>query len=429
MSFIFGGDTGQSYEDLQRRRKIAQQLARGNSNPRNVAEGVGSAAKSVIGALLDRKMGERENKMRGEFNEQYAQAVPEQMRGVADLYGSPMATDGQRKVLASLMKGIPGYRRGTNFAPGGMAVVGEDGPEVVELPRGSRVNPNPMTQVYDEYDRGGPAERLMPKPEGYMDAPEPDEYLRQELGDQMFQQYQRMSPQQRMDFFNDPANGFVPEAPMDPREGMQFEAQANPQSRFDDARSYQTADLDAFKMMQIDPQYGDIVEHEANSTEGRKLQLLRRAMFADAALEDPRLAKAMTRMDNNVAGRLGAVGRLYTDDNYELGKLMAEQFSSAILRGDSGAATPDNEVARYMRQYFPLPNETNEQLAAKKAMRREEIRALMQSLPADARPAAQQIEQEIEMLRQQSDVPDGSLMGNADISDEDKEFLKSLGLE
>ena len=37
---------------------------------------------------------------------------------------------------------IPGFAMGTNFAPGGLAVVGEAGPELVNLPRGSQVVPN-----------------------------------------------------------------------------------------------------------------------------------------------------------------------------------------------------------------------------------------------------------------------------------------------
>lgn len=38
--------------------------------------------------------------------------------------------------------GIPGFAKGTNFAPGGLAMVGERGPELVNLPRGSQVIPN-----------------------------------------------------------------------------------------------------------------------------------------------------------------------------------------------------------------------------------------------------------------------------------------------
>jgi molecular chaperone GrpE (heat shock protein) len=37
---------------------------------------------------------------------------------------------------------IPGFANGTNFAPGGLALVGERGPELVNLPRGSQVIPN-----------------------------------------------------------------------------------------------------------------------------------------------------------------------------------------------------------------------------------------------------------------------------------------------
>lgn len=39
---------------------------------------------------------------------------------------------------------IPGFADGTNYAPGGWAVVGERGPEVVNMPRGSQVIPNEM---------------------------------------------------------------------------------------------------------------------------------------------------------------------------------------------------------------------------------------------------------------------------------------------
>ncbi len=37
---------------------------------------------------------------------------------------------------------LAGFAMGTNFAPGGLALVGERGPEIVDLPRGSRVIPN-----------------------------------------------------------------------------------------------------------------------------------------------------------------------------------------------------------------------------------------------------------------------------------------------
>lgn len=49
-------------------------------------------------------------------------------------------------ILGNLFGGfkIPGFATGTNYAPGGLAWVGERGPELVNLPRGSQVIPNHM---------------------------------------------------------------------------------------------------------------------------------------------------------------------------------------------------------------------------------------------------------------------------------------------
>lgn len=46
------------------------------------------------------------------------------------------------KTIAGRINKVPGYANGTNFHPGGLAVVGERGPELVSMPRGSRVTPN-----------------------------------------------------------------------------------------------------------------------------------------------------------------------------------------------------------------------------------------------------------------------------------------------
>jgi hypothetical protein len=51
---------------------------------------------------------------------------------------------GKKDPWGSLRK-LPGFAGGTNFAPGGMALVGEKGPELVNLPRGSQVMPASLT--------------------------------------------------------------------------------------------------------------------------------------------------------------------------------------------------------------------------------------------------------------------------------------------
>lgn len=47
-----------------------------------------------------------------------------------------------RPYLGGPLYNIPGFATGTSYAPGGFARVGENGPEVVALPRGSQVYPN-----------------------------------------------------------------------------------------------------------------------------------------------------------------------------------------------------------------------------------------------------------------------------------------------
>ena len=57
MSYIFGGNTGLTYDQLQQQRKQAQimQQRGANAAPTNIASGLNSAANSVLGALLQRK--------------------------------------------------------------------------------------------------------------------------------------------------------------------------------------------------------------------------------------------------------------------------------------------------------------------------------------------------------------------------------------
>lgn len=56
------------------------------------------------------------------------------MKGFEMLFGASFGGGGGFK--------IPGFANGTNNAPGGLALVGERGPELVNLPRGSQVIPN-----------------------------------------------------------------------------------------------------------------------------------------------------------------------------------------------------------------------------------------------------------------------------------------------
>ncbi len=53
---------------------------------------------------------------------------------------------GAKDKISNFASKIPGFADGTDFAPGGIALVGERGPELVNLPRGSQVTPNDRTE-------------------------------------------------------------------------------------------------------------------------------------------------------------------------------------------------------------------------------------------------------------------------------------------
>ncbi|MBO9441376.1 hypothetical protein J7363_04680 [Phaeobacter italicus] len=55
MKYSFGGNTGQTYEQLQRKRSLAEAMMAQQKAPQNVGEGISSAARSIAGALIARK--------------------------------------------------------------------------------------------------------------------------------------------------------------------------------------------------------------------------------------------------------------------------------------------------------------------------------------------------------------------------------------
>ena len=55
----------------------------------------------------------------------------------------------------SAPKSVPAYASGTSYHPGGLAIVGEKGPELLNLPRGSSVTPNSDIDSFGGSSSGG----------------------------------------------------------------------------------------------------------------------------------------------------------------------------------------------------------------------------------------------------------------------------------
>lgn len=73
MSFIFGGNTGQSYEDIQNKRKIAEQLLAQNAGaPRNVGEGLTAIGRALAYRNITKKADAADATNKAAFNEQWS---------------------------------------------------------------------------------------------------------------------------------------------------------------------------------------------------------------------------------------------------------------------------------------------------------------------------------------------------------------------
>lgn len=64
--------------------------------------------------------------------------------------------------LGNFLKGVPGFANGTNSAPGGLSLVGERGPELLNLPRGGQVIPNDILRNLSSQRLSGPRVPSMP---------------------------------------------------------------------------------------------------------------------------------------------------------------------------------------------------------------------------------------------------------------------------
>ena len=89
LSFAFGGDTGQSYDELQRRRKFAEALlAQGlKGGSKTGIEGASNAARSIFGALIAKKAGQQDDANRSAYE-------TKQQSALASLFGGSLGGGG-----------------------------------------------------------------------------------------------------------------------------------------------------------------------------------------------------------------------------------------------------------------------------------------------------------------------------------------------
>ncbi|MGL6208723.1 MAG: hypothetical protein ACRC14_02695 [Paracoccaceae bacterium] len=93
MAFIFGGNTPWTYEDLQRKRAVAESLLAGaNSSPRNVGEGLNAIGKALAYRGIEKRASKEEARMRGEFNAKWGSVFGGGGTSASPGYAAPQST-------------------------------------------------------------------------------------------------------------------------------------------------------------------------------------------------------------------------------------------------------------------------------------------------------------------------------------------------
>lgn len=92
MAFVFGGNSGKSYEDLQRARQVAEAMTVRSPSPRNVGEGLNAVGR----ALMARNLGKQADAKRAEMDKEWSGQV------------AGMKLDPQRAAIFSRLE--PGQR-------------------------------------------------------------------------------------------------------------------------------------------------------------------------------------------------------------------------------------------------------------------------------------------------------------------------------
>lgn len=319
-SYIFGPGTGKTYAEIKRMREIAEQFGQGVTGvPQTGMEGL----HSIADALIARKNSRKADKLQDDLVAQLGPTNPL----VLSLMGIPQSA-------------VPKYRLGTEFHPGGPAIVGEDGPELLMLPRGAKVKPNPMTLAWDD--------QASPRPT------QGDGAIGSELQD--------LSPEERARILQLMQDGMAPSEAIQP----DWYDPIGPQGNLSLEGMVQTAEADTKKTKTDALPYGDEKLTEGQS---KDINYYRRAYAANQDLDN--FETALTQYTDNFAGNFGGVGRLFQDADYQVADRAAKEFLAMILRKDTGAAVTSEEFAMYAPMYIPQPGDKPERLAAKRKARQQ----------------------------------------------------------
>lgn len=139
----YGPKSLEAREAAHQLKSAQKQQADASSDAKNKTNGLKDAQKNLGKEDSARKTMEKT----ADKGRSLADAMSSAANKIGDVIGKLRElgnSKGGKAVRGQILRsvGLPAFAGGTNYAPGGLSVVGEEGPELVDLPRGSKVYPH-----------------------------------------------------------------------------------------------------------------------------------------------------------------------------------------------------------------------------------------------------------------------------------------------
>ena len=96
----------------------------------------------------------------------------------------------------------------------------------------------------------------------------------------------------------------------------------------------------------------------------------------------------LTSLSGAASQNVPLLGNYAQSEKYQQARIVGERFTQVILRNESGAATPDAEIAKYMNTFLPAPGDKPGTIKLKSYLRHVAVEALKGGMSKDERIAA-----------------------------------------
>ena len=100
------------------------------------------------------------------------------------------------------------------------------------------------------------------------------------------------------------------------------------------------------------------------------------------------IGSELTSLSQAASENVPLLGNYAQSDKYQQARIAGERFTQVILRNESGAATPDAEIAKYMGTFLPAPGDKPGTIKLKSYLRHVAVEALKGGMSRDERIAA-----------------------------------------